>query len=51
MVIVTYFERKPAVATSATLFDKQQGIFYMHFPINQYIYIYININDNLYIHI
>ena len=25
-------ERKPAATTWATLFDKQQGFFYMHYP-------------------
>ena len=31
----TLFRRKPAAATYATLFDKQQGIFYMHFSIDR----------------
>ena len=36
MVTLThFFRRKPAAATSATLFDKQQGIFYMHFSIDR----------------
>ena len=26
---------KPAVATEATLSDKQQGVFYMHFPMDR----------------
>ena len=28
-------ERKPAAATWATLSDKQQGVFYMHHPIDR----------------
>ena len=36
MVTLThFFRRKPAAATYATLFDKQQGIFYMHFSIDR----------------
>ena len=33
--VYTRFRRKPAAATLATLFDNQQGIFYMHFSIDR----------------